>query len=76
MLPGRERNCSSNGPAAITYLRQTFLYPYAAHVANPVSIGEPLCTYIQQHYTRTEAATPERFDYELWSPISPPQVPK
>jgi hypothetical protein len=76
MLPGRERNCSGDAATAQTYLRQTFLYPYSARVMHPESIGEPLCVYIQQHYSRAQAATPERFDYELWVRTKRPQEPK
>jgi hypothetical protein len=76
MLPGREGNCGSGPVAALTYLRQTFLYPYTAPAVHPASIGEPLCTYIQHHYIRTKPATPATFDYELWSPLAPPQEQK
>jgi hypothetical protein len=76
MLPGRECNCSGDAATAQTYLRQTFLYPYSARIRHPESIGEPLCVYIQQHYSRAEAATPERFDYELWLRAKRPQEPK
>jgi hypothetical protein len=68
MLPGRETNCASNAAAAQHYLRETFLYPYSARAVHLESIGEPLCRYLQQHYHRAEAATPARFDYELWQP--------
>jgi hypothetical protein len=73
MLPGRERNCSGDAATAQNYLRQTFLYPYSARIRHSESIGEPLCVYIQKHFFRIGAATPERFDYELWQRIEQPQ---
>ena len=43
------------------------LAPYTAPAVNRQSILKPLCDYVQAHYVVTSRATPQSFNYELWS---------
>lgn len=45
-----------------------FFAPYTAKAVNPGSVHQPLCDYILGHYTLTEPASKQNYDYALWTP--------
>jgi uncharacterized integral membrane protein len=45
-----------------------FTFPYTATPLHRDSIRKPLCDYISTHYSLTEPATIQNFQYELWRP--------
>lgn len=42
--------------------------PYFGNVIHPQSVRKPLCDYIAEHYSKSEAATTTNYEYELWKP--------
>ena len=63
--------CSVNGSLQRGLLSVFFFFPYLARVSHPVSVHQPLCDYIAEHYTLARSATPNNFEYELWTPAKP-----
>jgi hypothetical protein len=45
-----------------------FTFPYTARAAHTDSVRKPLCDYIHAHYNLAVPATPQNFQYELWTP--------
>lgn len=41
---------------------------YTARAIHTDSVRKPLCDFIQQHYTLAVPASPQNFQYELWTP--------
>lgn len=50
------------------FLSLLLAFPYLARPAHTQSINKPFCDYILTHYDLAESATPETFQYELWTP--------
>jgi hypothetical protein len=63
--------CSVDGSLQRGLLSVFFFFPYLARVSHPVSVHQPLCDYIAEHYTLARSATPNNFEYELWTPAKP-----
>ncbi len=74
-----DAKCKVDAATERTVIRLLFVYPYRGRVKNPDSIAEPLCTYINSHYRRTEALGRERYEYAIWSRVNnsiPTAVPQ
>jgi hypothetical protein len=63
--------CSVDGRLQRGLLSVFFFSPYLARVSHPVSVHQPLCDYIAEHYTLARSATTDNFEYELWLPNKP-----
>jgi hypothetical protein len=72
LLPNESASlCNVDGRLRQQILSVFFLFPYTARVTHPVSVHQPLCDYIAGHYTLARSATPDNFEYELWTPAKP-----
>jgi hypothetical protein len=69
LLPDESASlCRVDGSLQRGLLSVFFFFPYLARVSHPVSVHQPLCDYIAGHYTLARPATPDNFEYELWTP--------
>ena len=70
LLPvGWQGACSIDPEAHRGFLRILFLYPYQAPARHQESINEPLCRFIESNYHLEKDGTPDRFQYEVWTPL-------
>jgi hypothetical protein len=68
LLPSKENSCSVPTQIRLTSLHILFLYPYEARAVHPVSLMEPLCSYIRQNYHLQGPGLNSHFGYSLWAP--------
>jgi hypothetical protein len=62
--------CIVNAELQRRFLEVLFVYPFHKKAEHLDSVGEPLCTYIQDHYHRTKNLG--EHGYQVWSPNANP----
>ena len=69
LLPDQSAKlCNADGVVERHLITVFFFFPYPVRVSHPQSVHKRLCDYIADHFTLTRSATPDDFEYELWSP--------
>jgi len=58
--------CELTVPAERLKLEFLFTFPYRRPAAHPMSVRQPLCSYIGNNYKTEVEPTPATFDYGLW----------
>jgi hypothetical protein len=67
ILPNRFLSmCEFDVPSERSKIEFLFTFPYRKSPAHSASVRQPLCVYIQQHYTLAVAPGPNTSDYGLW----------